>query len=404
MADIYNIDRSFERIRKKIREDTTISNHNREIIEKFTRNCISNENVGKSRMQRYLYDLIKIGRFLGSKKFEETTRKDIEDILDKFISLRSYSPRTILDFKKTLKKFYKWLRGTENAPPEVSWLKSNNCDDKERGNKILTEEEIGKLIEIGVTPFEKCFVSMLYETGCRIGEIANIKIGDLEFLDGKVIIGVNGKTGYRKIMIKNSIPFLEEYLNHHPDRKNKSAPLWYGSKKYIGSYRYFSQVLEELGRKAGIKKPVNPHNFRHSRATVLAGILPESVLCEYMGWAQGSKMASVYVHLSGKRTLEIVGEKVYGEKTEKEIIKDIDKKLKPIICPHCKKKNPPTNAFCSCGQILDFSLLSKEDKEIEKLKSVYVELLRKDDVQEFLVEALKKIIKENPDILKGLEL
>ncbi len=50
MVNIYNIEHSFEKVRKNIREDTAISNHNKEIIEKFTRNCMGNKDVGKSRM------------------------------------------------------------------------------------------------------------------------------------------------------------------------------------------------------------------------------------------------------------------------------------------------------------------------------------------------------------------
>jgi len=56
-------------------------------------------------------------------------------------------------------------------------------------------------------------------------------------------------------------------------------------------YKSFANILKDLAKKAGIKKKVNPHNFRHSRATHLAGKLPEAVMKEFFGWAQSSKMA-----------------------------------------------------------------------------------------------------------------
>ena len=41
---------------------------------------------------------------------------------------------------------------------------------------------------------------------------------------------------------------------------------------------------------------VYPYVFRHSRLTELSKILPESMLCLFAGWVNGSKMIRVYVH------------------------------------------------------------------------------------------------------------
>ena len=59
-------------------------------------------------------------------------------------------------------------------------------------------------------------------------------------------------------------------------------------------------MLKSVAQNAGIDKPINPHHFRHSRATDLAKKLTEAQLCQYMGWIQSSKEAATYVHLSGR--------------------------------------------------------------------------------------------------------
>lgn len=38
------------------------------------------------------------------------------------------------------------------------------------------------------------------------------------------------------------------------------------------------------------EKPVNPHHFRHSRATYLANYLTEAQMCEWFGWVHGSRV------------------------------------------------------------------------------------------------------------------
>jgi site-specific recombinase XerD len=59
-------------------------------------------------------------------------------------------------------------------------------------------------------------------------------------------------------------------------------------------------MLQEVAKKAGIKKAINPHNYRHSRATSLANHFTEAQMNEYFGWIQGSDISQVYVHLSGR--------------------------------------------------------------------------------------------------------
>lgn len=62
---------------------------------------------------------------------------------------------------------------------------------------------------------------------------------------------------------------------------------------------------------------MNPHNFRHSRATYLANFLTEAQMKEYFGWQQDSKMAGVHVHLSG-RDVDNALLRVYGIENKNE--------------------------------------------------------------------------------------
>jgi len=63
-------------------------------------------------------------------------------------------------------------------------------------------------------------------------------------------------------------------------------------------YVYTLQMLKKTAVKAGIKKHIYPHLFRHSAATRDARYLTESELRLKYGWSGDSQMAQVYVHLS----------------------------------------------------------------------------------------------------------
>jgi hypothetical protein len=119
--------------------------------------------------------------------------------------------------------------------------------------------------------------------------------------------------------------------------------------------------VQQIAKKAGIKKRVYPHLFRHTRATHLAKHLTEQELKIYFGWTMGSDMPSTYVHLSGKdieqKILQLSGI-VQKEKEGAPIIPT-------IYCFRCHERNSIGDRFCKrCGE----ELPSKET--IEKIEAV----------------------------------
>lgn len=108
------------------------------------------------------------------------------------------------------------------------------------------------------------------------------------------------------------------------------------------NYDAISFIIKSTAQKAGIKKRVYNHLFRHSRATEYAGFMSQAQLEMHMGWEHGTDMSAVYLHLQGNQVDNAILEH-YGLK----IRDDEDKELKPIKCNRCKTVNGPTSDFCS---------------------------------------------------------
>jgi len=177
-----------------------------------------------------------------------------------------------------------------------------------------------------------------------------LKIKQVKFDDLGGQLFVTGKTGFRRVRVVSCVPYIIDWLNKHPQKNESEAFLWLNN--WGRPYRYsgVGQMLYRIAQKAGIRKKVNPHNFRHSRATYLANYLTEAQMKEHFGWAQDSKMAAVYVHLSG-RDVDNTLLKVYGIKNNEE---KKERVFKPRECPRCRQVNNANNRFCSrCGFPLD---------------------------------------------------
>lgn len=397
MRDIHNYKRKLELVIEKVKK-SNISKANKKTILDFSDHCFS-EGITEAKINRYVFDLHKLAELL-KKDFKSANRDDIEILvakIEKAISKKgkkNYSEWTKQGFRIILKKFYKWLRKTDEAPKEVKWIKTSLKNNLHKlPEDLLTEDEIEKLINSAYDPREKALVAILYESGCRIGEIANIQIKNINFDDYGARVSVNGKTGARVIRLISSVPYLQEWLDRHPDKINPEVYLFVNkNNKQPLSYTRFSVILKRLAKIAKINKRIYPHLFRHSRATYLANKLTEAQLKSVMGWTQSSKQCSTYVHLSGRDTDDAIL-KIYGIKNNEDGKEK--RKLDPKKCTRCEQVNEATNKFCKrCGFILDKEERDKMiqlDNRKQKADEIMDVLLKDKEVQEMLKKKLKQL-------------
>jgi len=392
MEDLYKSERRIESALSKIK-NSNISERNKGLIVKFHEDCFS-EGLGSLRVLKYLYTLYNLVSWLG-KDFDKASIDDIKSLVGK-IERSDYAEWTKHDYKVALKRFYKWLRKSDEYPPEVKWIKAVMKNNRTKlPEELLTEEEVKKLIIAAKTPRDKAIVSVLYESGVRLGELLSLKIKNVQFDKYGAVLSVHGKTGYRRVRTIFSTPYLTDWINKHPDKDNPESPLWVTDdyrKKQIG-YGRIKELLLSIKKGTDVKKKVNPHNFRHSRATFLANHLTEAQLKEMFGWVQNSYMASVYVHLSG-RDVDSALLKTYGIEQDKE--NGNESELKPRECIRCKKVNPVTNKFCSmCGMVLDErTIVEVIEKDLERKKAddVLDELIEDENFREIFLKKIKEII------------
>ena len=373
--DAHNYNRRLERQLKLLEKDSSISRESKDLINRFKDFALSS-GITTGRVVRYMFDLRTMARFLG-KNFEAANKEDIIKLVGKLEKSERFSKSTVRDFKLTLRKFYKWLRNTEDFPEEVRWFKTHiRYDAIKNPEDMLTEEEVRRMIDACRNPRDRALISTLYESGCRIGELLPMRINQLKFDDYGARLLVNGKTGFRRVRVVSSAPYLTEWINKHPLKDRSNAFLWINRELNMMGYNSTISMLRRIAKRVNILKKVNPHNFRHSRASFLANYLTEAQMKEYFGWVQGSDMASIYVHLSG-RDVDKALLKVYGINKPEETQESI---MKPKECLRCHKVNQATNKFCSrCGMPLD------EETKAEVIRKT-IERKEADDIMDRLLE------------------
>lgn len=325
------------------------------------------------------------------KPYLDMTADDIRT----FIYSLKVAPSSLNTYKSVIKKFYKWLYKGDEYPECVKWLKISTMKKRKLPEDILTVDEVKRIIDAADNPRDQAMVAIFYDTGARLGEILSLNQKNVITDEYGLYIVVTGKTGMRRIRLTVSIPYVKQLLNTHP-RKGDNSPLFTTQCKPRMSEPHCQQTLKRLADKAGIKKNVHPHIFRHSRMTHLAGDLTEQQLKIYAGWTGDSRMAGTYVHLSGadvdNRILELAGMKSPDESREK------NEALKPITCSRCEEVNAATNVLCvRCGLPLTEEGIRKAEKRESEFEEIKAQL---DEMKK--LQTVIGLIMENPDMQKKL--
>jgi integrase/recombinase XerD len=217
---------------------------------------------------------------------------------------------------------------------------------------LLTEQEVRTMLTACKSSRDRALISVLYESGMRIGELGELQWQHIKFDEYGIVINVDFKTGKpRFIRCVFSQPYLNEW--YKDSRVNASDYVFSVMRKKNNkpTYEALYRQIQRIVKRADIEKKVTPHLFRHSRIThLLQQGMSESAIKLMMWGTLDTDMFSRYAHLTGQDVDDAVLE-LYNIKKKKNSEKE--KVLEARVCPRCQTINGPTQRFCGyCAESL----------------------------------------------------
>ncbi|RXE56046.1 integrase [Methanoculleus taiwanensis] len=321
--------------------------------------------------------LWRIYPFLQYTNFSDAKDVAQEQLEDYIITRRNEcSPFTVQGDILELKLFFRWL-----VPEKEIGLFQNIKIKKPRRHlpvdQLITRDDINRLVDVCDRPRDRALIMLMWDSGARIGELLSLNIGHVQFDRYGAVVIVTGKTGMRRLRLISSVPDIQTWINTHPLRTDKNAPLFVTTRRYGPEQRRLSaqtvgNKLKYIAHKLGMTKPIHPHAIRHARLTDLTKSngkkrgLSEMELRLVAGWERNSAMPEVYVHLSGadveRKLLENAG---FIDDTPD----PADTALEPRQCPRCKHLNAHDALYCAaCSMALVEEAARKVDESTEEAK------------------------------------
>ncbi|MCR5850868.1 MAG: tyrosine recombinase XerD [Bacteroidaceae bacterium] len=229
-------------------------------------------------LDAYLKDLQKLLNFYADEgiDFRKVTLKDL-DCFAKTLQDLGIGPRSVARILSGVRSFYRFLtleKEVETDPTEL--LESPKIG--KHLPEVLSLPEIDA-IEAAIDQSKPegvrdlAIVEVLFSCGLRISELCNLKISELYLEDG--YIRVHGK-GRKERLVPIGDTAIQRLRNWFVVRQGISVKPGEEDFVFISLRRgkHLSRIslfvyIKDYAQKAGIRKNISPHTFRHSFATQL---------------------------------------------------------------------------------------------------------------------------------------
>ena len=188
------------------------------------------------------------------------------------MSMKRLAPSTVNRRLSALKGYYQWRR-RRDASLDNPFRRTGTVKQGRRLPCYLTYEEIEEFLDSIGDDFagkrDRALLELLYSTGCRIGEICAMNVGDVLRRQVKV----RGKGSRDRIVFIGSkaAEALEDYctlrLEHAADNPDSRRALLLNLRGRRLTARGARYLIRKYSALIGMAKVVHPHTFRHSFAT-----------------------------------------------------------------------------------------------------------------------------------------
>ncbi len=259
-------------------------------------------------VEAYLRDIEKLTQYLLASNNTQTPSsielKDLQRFV-KWISELGMSQTSQSRIISGIRSFYKYCLIEQICTVDPAYLLEAPKTKRKLPDTLSFEEIELVIAQIDQSKAEGCrnkaILETMYSCGLRVTELVNLKLScfypDLGF------IRVTGKGDKERLVPigSDAIKYILLYKNnirvHHNVQKDFEDILFLNKRGHGLSRVMIFYIIKEMVYKAGIKKSVSPHTFRHSFATHLVEGGADLRAVQEMLGHESITTTEIYTHL-----------------------------------------------------------------------------------------------------------
>lgn len=273
------------------------------------------------------------------KKLDEANRRDCMFYI-KELRTRDLASSSIATYASYIHRFYSYLEKAEefnlnSNPMSLVMEEMEEKIDKNPRRRDLSVKEVSNFVKNINQPRDKCILFVLFKTGIRAGELANLDIDHISISpkeDKKFGLGgevsepssifissdINGNKRVRDTLIPMDDELksqLQRWIYIRPKNTKYLFPSYSSGRLSSGSIsnmmKKYTQKIGWWNTKNDLTKNVTPHYCRHFFTTYLRDSSGDDSLVKYLRGDSGSEILETYTHQWGDRVREKYEKHIY---------------------------------------------------------------------------------------------
>lgn len=249
-------------------------------------------NYSLSTIQNYLHYFVQYLYYCQVQKisFEEVSPEEVNSFVIKISTHNRLSTSGTHMMINAVLYYYKTVKGEQKFKNEI------RRPQKEKTlPKVLSKEEIGKVMASCENIKHKTMLCLLYGAGLRAGEVISIRVNDID--SARKVINIKKAKGFKDRTVMLSEKLLELLRDYY---RNYRPNIYLFEGQYGDQYSKTSlrKVFQKACQKAGIKQKPTLHWLRHSFATHLLENGTDLRYIQQLLGHQSSKTTEIYTHVS----------------------------------------------------------------------------------------------------------
>lgn len=240
--------------------------------------------------------------------FADFTKKAIANVRTHDIRMflasgKQWQLSTVDKKLSVLRSFFGWLVKNEVILRDPT-AKVETPKIPKRLPKYLTIEELEIVRDSCETLRERALVEVMYSTGCRLAEVANLKRSDVDHRS--MSASIIGKGNVERIVYFSfrAMHHLNKYLNQRKEGTTKESDyLFLRERRPFTklSDRSIQRMINGIEKRADISKKITPHVFRHTFASLGMENGADLVDIQRLLGHESPETTQIYAHVSEER-------------------------------------------------------------------------------------------------------
>lgn len=277
-------------------------------IESYKSYLILEKSLSANSVEAYLNDIRKLAGYCAEYHQVKTPNDVTYDMLKDYllyVGEVGVTNRTQARCISSIRSFFKFLVLDGQLEVNPTLLLETPKIGRKLPN-ILTVSEIDSILN-AVEMYKpegqrnRAIIEMLYSCGLRVSELISLKLSNINFRMG--IVKIDGKGNKERIvpLSKNAKAEIRQYQKVYRDyldiEKGYEDILFLNKRGTPLSRVMVFNIIKHLTLRAGIKKNVSPHTFRHSFASHLVSGGADLRAVQNMLGHESILTTEIYTHL-----------------------------------------------------------------------------------------------------------